>query len=77
MRQYRSSPARPTAIIGFNSVIALGALQAISRSASAARDVSLTGIDDVPWASLVPAHHHGDQPIEEISRVGIDGRSSA
>ena len=65
---------RPTAIIGANNVIALGALQAIvDLGFRCPEDMSLTGIDDVPWASLVrPRITTVTQPIEEISRIGIE-----
>ena len=45
---------RPTAIIGANNVMALGALQAIlDLGFRCPADVSLVGIDDVPWSGLV------------------------
>jgi LacI family transcriptional regulator len=65
---------RPTAIIGANNVIALGALQAImDLGFHCPSDVSVAGIDEVPWASLVrPRVTSVAQPIEEISRVAIE-----
>ena len=45
---------RPTAIIGANNFMALGALQAIlDLGFRCPADVSLVGIDDVPWSGLV------------------------
>src|SRR6202007_1079971 len=47
---------RPTAIIGANNVIALGALQAtIDLGFRCPADLSIAGIDDVPWAGLLRA----------------------
>ena len=65
---------RPTAIIGGNNVIALGALQAIlDLGFRCPADVSVAGIDDVPWSGLVrPRITTVAQPIEEISRVAIE-----
>jgi LacI family transcriptional regulator len=65
---------RPTAIIGANNVIALGALQAtIDLGFHCPADISIAGIDDVPWAGLVrPRITTVAQPIEEISRVAIE-----
>lgn len=65
---------RPTAIIGGNNVIALGALQAIvDLGFRCPADVSVAGIDDIPWSGLVrPRITTVAQPIEEISRVAIE-----
>lgn len=65
---------RPSAIIGANNVIALGALQAtVDLGFRCPADVSIAGIDDVPWAGLVrPRITTVAQPIEEISRVAIE-----
>lgn len=64
---------RPTAIIGANNVTALGALQAIlDLGFRCPTDVSLVGIDDVPWSGLVrPRVTTAAQPMEEIARVAI------
>ena len=66
-------PDRPTAIIGANNVTALGALQAIlDLGFRCPADVSLVGIDDVPWSGLVrPRVTTAAQPIEEIARIAI------
>ena len=65
---------RPTAIVAANNVMALGALQAIvDLGFRCPADVSVAGIDDVPWSRLVrPRITTAAQPIEEISRVAIE-----
>jgi LacI family transcriptional regulator len=69
-----TQPNRPTAILAANNVMALGALQAIlDLGFRCPADVSLAGIDDVPWSDLVrPRITTASQPIEEISRVAIE-----
>ncbi|MEX0853657.1 MAG: LacI family DNA-binding transcriptional regulator [Bauldia sp.] len=64
---------RPTAIIGVNNVTALGALQAIlDLGFRCPTDVSVAGIDDVPWGGLVrPRVTTAAQPVEEIAGVAI------
>jgi LacI family transcriptional regulator len=64
---------RPTAIIGANNVTALGALQAIlDLGFRCPQDVSLVGIDDVPWGGLVrPRIVTVAQPIADIARTAI------
>lgn len=64
----------PTAIIGGNNVIALGALQAIlDLGFRCPDDVSLAGIDDVPWSGLVrPRVTTAAQPIDEIAGLAMD-----
>jgi LacI family transcriptional regulator len=65
---------RPTAILGGNNVIALGALQAITDLGfQCPADVAIVGIDDVPWSGLVkPRVTTAAQPIEDISRMAIE-----
>jgi len=67
-------PDPPTAIIGGNNVIALGALQAsVELGYRCPEDISIVGIDDIPWAGLVrPRITTVTQPIEEMSRVAIE-----
>jgi LacI family transcriptional regulator len=67
-------PDRPTAIIGGNNVIALGALQAIlDLGFRCPDDVSVAGIDDVPWSGLVrPRVTTAAQPIEEITGLAME-----
>jgi LacI family transcriptional regulator len=64
---------RPTAIVGANNVVALGALQAVlDLGFRCPADVSIVGIDDVPWGGLVrPRVTTAAQPIEDIARVAI------
>ena len=64
---------RPTAIVGANNVTALGALQAIlDLGFRCPADVSLVGIDDVPWSGLVrPRVVTVAQPIADIARSAI------
>ncbi|WP_342361865.1 LacI family DNA-binding transcriptional regulator [Terrarubrum flagellatum] len=67
-------PDRPTAIIGANNAIALNALQVIfDLGFHCPGDVSLAGIDDVPWSGLVrPRVTTAAQPINDISAVAIE-----
>lgn len=64
---------RPTAIIGANNMTALGALQAIlDLGFRCPDDVSLVGIDDVPWSGLVrPRVVTAAQPIADIAKSAI------
>ena len=64
---------RPTAIIGANNVMALGALQAIlDLGFRCPADVSLVGIDDVPWSGLVrPRVTTAAQPIADIAQAAM------
>ena len=67
-------PDPPTAIVGGNNVIALGALQAIvDLGFRCPDDISVAGIDDVPWSGLVrPRVTTAAQPIEEIATVAVE-----
>ena len=64
---------RPTAIVGGNNVIALGALQALlDLGFRCPQDISVAGIDDVPWGGLVrPRVTTVAQPVEEMARRAI------
>lgn len=68
-----TQPDPPTAIIGANNVMALAALQAIlDLGFRCPLDVSVAGIDDVPWGGLVrPRITTAVQPVEEIAAVAI------
>ncbi|WDR02567.1 LacI family DNA-binding transcriptional regulator [Devosia algicola] len=61
---------RPTAIVAASNVIALGALQALKDLAiDCPEDVSLVGIDDVPWSGLiVPKITSAVQQIDLLAR---------
>lgn len=62
---------RPTAIVAANNLMALGALQAINDLGfSCPEDISLTGVDDVPWGSVIkPRITTVVQPVEELAEV--------
>lgn len=62
---------RPTAIVAANNWMALGALQAINDLGfNCPGDISLTGVDDVPWASVIkPRITSVVQPVEELAHV--------
>lgn len=65
---------RPTAVIAFNDMIALGLLASFrSGGTSVPNDISLVGVDDV-WVSQLsyPALTTVRQPIEAMARVAID-----
>ena len=64
---------RPSAIIAANNVTALGALQScIDLGFQCPRDLSLAGIDDVPWSGLVrPRLTVVAQPREEMALLAI------
>lgn len=65
----RADPA--TAIIGANNVMALGALQAVlDLGFRCPTDVSIAGIDDVPWGGLVrPRVTSVVQPVGAIAEL--------
>ncbi len=64
---------RPTAIIAANNVTALGALQCcLDLGFHCPRDLSLAGVDDVPWSGLVrPRVTVVAQPLEDMARLAI------
>lgn len=65
---------RPTAIIGANNVMALGALQAMhDLGFRCPEDVSLVSIDDVPWGNVIrPRITMVVQPVEEMARIATE-----
>lgn len=71
MRLMTMRSDRPTALLAASNVMALGALQACNDLAIACpAEVSLAGIDDVPWSSVIhPRITMAVQPIEEMARV--------
>lgn len=86
--QLLSARNRPTAIIAANNMMALGALRAIQELGfRCPEDVSLAGIDDVPWADVItPRITAVCQPIEELGavatrflldRIGAKGQGAA
>ncbi len=66
-----SRATRPTAIVAANNLMALGALQAINDLGfDCPKDVSLTGVDDVPWGNVIkPRITTVVQPVEELAQV--------
>lgn len=65
---------RPTAVIAFNDMIALGLLASFrATGVSVPKDISLVGVDDV-WVSQLssPALTTVRQPIEAMARVAVD-----
>ncbi len=64
-------PNRPTAIVAASNLMALGALQAINDLGfDCPDDVSLTGVDDVPWGDVIkPRITSVVQPVEELAEV--------
>jgi LacI family transcriptional regulator len=62
---------RPTAILAANNLMALGALQAVlDLGFRCPSDVSVVGIDDVPWSGLVkPRLTIVAQPIEDLAHT--------
>ncbi len=61
---------RPTAIVAASNVVALGALQAMNDMGVACPDdVSLVGIDDVPWSGVIqPRITSAVQQIDMMAR---------
>ena len=73
MRLMTMRHARPTAILAASNVMALGALQACNDLSIACPDqVSLAGIDDVPWSKVIrPRVTMAVQPVEEMARIAV------
>jgi LacI family transcriptional regulator len=65
---------RPTAIVAANNVMALGALQAINDLGfKCPSEVSLAGIDDVPWSAVIqPRLTTALQPVESLAGTAIE-----
>ncbi|WP_320128987.1 LacI family DNA-binding transcriptional regulator [uncultured Sphaerochaeta sp.] len=66
-----SLPNPPTAIIGFNDIIAFGAINAAKEQGlKIGKDLAVTGFDDIPMASMYrPALTTIRQPIREIGKM--------
>ncbi|OLP57517.1 hypothetical protein BJF92_24220 [Rhizobium rhizosphaerae] len=64
-----SRPVRPTAFLAANNFMAIGALQAVNDLGfRCPEDVSIAGIDGVPWGSVIkPRITTAEQPIEELA----------
>ena len=71
MRLMTMGANRPSAILAASNLMALGALQACNELCIACPDeVSLAGIDDVPWAAVIrPRITVAIQPVEDIARM--------
>ncbi len=65
---------RPTAIVFSNDQMALGGIKAAhDRGVSLPRDVSITGYDDIQYASFsLPSLTTIRQPTNEIARIAVD-----
>ena len=66
-------PDRPTAIIGFNDKVAVGALAAAAeRGLRVPADVSVTGFDDIDLAqATTPQLTTVRQPLQEMGRMAV------
>ncbi len=64
---------RPSAIVAANNIIALGALQScLDLGFQCPADISLAGMDDVPWSGLVrPKLSIVGQPIADMGELAI------
>jgi LacI family transcriptional regulator len=71
MRLLTRPEGRPTAILAASNVMVLGALQACNDLAiDCPRQISLAGIDDVPWSAVIrPRITMAVQPVEEMARA--------
>ncbi len=65
---------RPTAILCYNDLVAVGALHAIAAAGlSVPRDISVVGFDDIPVASMVsPALTTVAQAVGEMARWSVE-----
>ena len=66
--------SRPTAIVAANNVTALGALQCcLDHGFRCPDDISIVGVDDVPWSGLVrPRVSIVAQPVEQMGSIAIE-----
>lgn len=69
-----NGPDRPTAIVGANNFRALGALRAaVDLGFRCPEDVSIVGIDDLPWNDLIwPPLTRVVQPVSDIGRIAME-----
>lgn len=69
-RRLITTPASPTAVVGINSMVVHGVIQAArDMSLEIPRDLAVAGFDDFPWAGFVsPALTLVHQPSAEIGR---------
>lgn len=68
-----ASSSRPTALFVSNNVMVVGAVQAITElGLSCPTDISLAGIDDLPWANtFAPRLTTSRQPIEALAENAV------
>ncbi|HYO42820.1 MAG TPA: LacI family DNA-binding transcriptional regulator [Candidatus Limnocylindrales bacterium] len=68
-----AGPSRPTAILCYNDLVAVGALHAIAAAGlEVPHDVSVVGFDDIPVASMVsPALTTVAQAVGEMARWSV------
>jgi LacI family transcriptional regulator len=66
-------PARPTALVGFNDKVAIGALRAArERGLRVPEDLSVTGFDDIDLAGAAhPMLTTVRQPLQEMGRMAV------
>jgi LacI family transcriptional regulator len=74
MRLLTRPKDRPTAIIAASNVMAIGALQACNElGIECPREVSLAGIDDVPWGEVIrPRITAAVQPVGDMARAACE-----
>lgn len=73
-RALLAAPDRPSAIFGTNAITVLGVMQGIAElDLAIPRDVSVAGVDDVPWATAVrPALTTVAQAWTELGARAVD-----
>lgn len=72
-REMLAAPQRPTAILAANTLIAIGAMRAITDSElQCPDDVSVVGIDDSPWVNAFRPHLTTvAQPVAQIGEAAV------
>lgn len=72
-RQLLDRPDRPTAIMGFNDKVALGALRAAQElGLRVPQDLSITGFDDIDLSNAThPTLTTVRQPLQEMGRMAV------
>jgi DNA-binding LacI/PurR family transcriptional regulator len=69
-----AQPEKPTAILAFNDLMALGALQALAdRRLRVPTDVAVVGFDDIPLSQFTnPALTTVRQPLADMCTAAMD-----
>jgi LacI family transcriptional regulator len=72
-RELLDRPERPTALVGFNDKLAVGALRAAAESGfEVPRDLSITGFDDIDVSRATrPTLTTVRQPLQEMGRMAV------